>query len=261
MFSGFMENTWIVGTVVALVAGPVGFFVILRGNAFMAHAIPNSSFAGAAGATLLGINTLFGLGVFALLGSLGIGLLGKRGRGDVITALILSFFLGLGALFLSLTSEYSSEVYSLLFGQVLGISPSQLAPTLAMGAVVVLSLALLFRPLMLATLLPDVAAARRINLLVLDISFLTIVALTTTFTVPVVGTLLVFSLMIGAPASARTLTNRPGVTIILSALVGVLIMWSALAMSYKTNLPVGFFVGTLSAGIYTVAKVCPAYRE
>ena len=120
MFSGFMVNAWIVATIVAVVAGAVGFFVVLRGSAFVAHAIPNGSFAGAAGASLIGVSTLIGLGVFSLGGALGIGLLSRRGRHDVATALTLVFMLGLGALFLSFSVEYAPEVYSLLFGEVLG---------------------------------------------------------------------------------------------------------------------------------------------
>ncbi len=98
MFSGFMVNAWEVSSVVAVVAGLVGFFVVLRGSAFVAHAVPNGSFAGAAGASLIGINTLIGLGAFSLLGALGIGLLGRRGRHDVVTALALVMMLGLGSL-------------------------------------------------------------------------------------------------------------------------------------------------------------------
>src|SRR6202008_632421 len=101
MFSGFMVNTWIVATLVAVVGGAVGFFVVLRGSAFVAHAIPNGSFAGAAAASLIGINTLIGLGVFSLGAALGIGFLARRARQDVATALILVFLLGLGALLIS----------------------------------------------------------------------------------------------------------------------------------------------------------------
>ena len=128
-----MVNAWIVATIVAVVGGAVGFFVVLRGSAFVAHAIPNGSFAGAAAASLIGVNALIGLGVFSLGGALGIGLLGRRGRHDVATALTLVFMLGLGALFLSFSVEYAPEIYSLLFGEVLGISTNQLAPTIALG--------------------------------------------------------------------------------------------------------------------------------
>src|ERR1017187_5369396 len=129
MFSGFMVNAWTVASIVAVVAGLVGFFTVLRGSAFVAHAIPNGSFAGAAGASLIGINTIVGFGVFALLGALGIGVLGRPGRHDVATALALVVMLGLGALFVSLNVEYAPETFSLLFGEILGVSSSQLAPT------------------------------------------------------------------------------------------------------------------------------------
>ncbi len=137
MFSGFMVNAWKVASIVAVVAGLVGFFVVLRGSAFVAHAVPNGSFAGAAGASLIGVNTLLGLGVFSLLGALGIGVLGRRGRHDVVTALALVMMLGLGSLFLSLSVEYAPEVYSLLFGEVLGISGNDVAPVAALALVCV----------------------------------------------------------------------------------------------------------------------------
>ncbi len=111
MFSAFMVNAWLGATMVAVVGGAVGFFIVLRGAAFVAHAIPNGSFAGAAAASLLSISTLIGLGVFAVAGALSIGLLGRRGRHDVATALTLVFMLGLGALFLSFSSEYVSEIF------------------------------------------------------------------------------------------------------------------------------------------------------
>src|SRR5215831_5057838 len=119
MFSGFMVNTWTVATIVAVIAGVVGFFVVLRGSAFPAHAIPKGAFAGAAGASLLGISTLTGLAVFSVLGALGIGWLGRRSRHDVATALVLVMMLALGAAFLSRTTEYEPEVFALLFGQLL----------------------------------------------------------------------------------------------------------------------------------------------
>ena len=134
MFSGFMVHAWIVATLVAIVGGAVGFFIVMRGSAFVAHAIPNGSFAGAAGASLVGVSTLVGLGVFSLGGALGIGLLSRRGRHDVATALSLVFMLGLGALFLSFSVEYAPAVYSLLFGEVLGISDNELWPTIALTA-------------------------------------------------------------------------------------------------------------------------------
>src|SRR6267154_1126796 len=161
MFASFMMNTWIVATIVAPVAGVVGFFVVLRGSAFPAHAIPKGAFAGAAGASLLGINTLIGLGAFSLLGALGIGSLGRRGRRDVVTALALVMMLALGAAFLSKTSQYEPQIYSLLF----------------------------------------------------------------------------FSLMIGPPAAARSLTSRPVLAMIGSVVIALVTVWVAIAASYLYNWP------------------------
>src|ERR1700744_3199570 len=147
MFSDFMVNAWTVSGIVAVVAGVVGFFTVLRGSAFAAHAIPNGSFAGAAGAGLVGVSTLLGPGVFAFIGALGIGLLGRGGRHDAGTALMLVMMLATGALFVSLGNEYAPEVYALLFGEVLGISSNQLALTLVLGLVCIGAVAILYRPL------------------------------------------------------------------------------------------------------------------
>jgi zinc/manganese transport system permease protein len=261
MFSGFMVNTWIVATIVAVVAGAVGFFTVLRGSAFVAHAIPNGSFAGAAGASLIGLTTLVGLGVFSLAGALGIGLLSRRGRHDVATALTLVFMLGLGALFLSFSTEYAPEIYSLLFGEVLGISRNELAPTAALAIVCLTAVAVVYRPLMLSSVVPDVGEARGISTFQMELCFLVIVALATTMTVPVVGTALIFSLMIGPPAAARSFTDRPHVAIALSMAIAVAVIWVAIVVSYNTNWPVGFFVGVSSATSYAIGRGWAFWRR
>jgi zinc/manganese transport system permease protein len=261
VFSGFMFNAWTVASIVAVVAGLVGFFVVLRGSAFVAHAIPNGSFAGAAGASLVGVSTILGFGVFALLGALGIGLLGRRGRHDVATALTLVVMLGLGALFVSLNVEYAPEVYSLLFGEILGVSTSQLVPTAVLAVLCVVVIALLYRPLMLSSLLPDVAEARGIATQRMELAFLALVALAATMTVPVVGTLLIFSLMIGAPAAARSFTDEPIRALGLSVVIALVIVWAAIALSYQTNYPVGFFVGTISAASYAIGRAWAAWKR
>jgi zinc/manganese transport system permease protein len=261
VFSGFMVNAWAVASIVAVVAGVVGFFTVLRGSAFAAHAIPNGSFAGAAGASLIGLSTLIGLGIFALGGALTIGLLGRRGRHDVATALALVAMLALGALFLSFSVEYAPEVYSLLFGEVLGISPNELAPTAILGALCILAIAILYRPLMLSSVLPEVGEARGVSVLRMEMLFLAVLALATTMTVPVVGTLLIFSLMIGAPAAARSFTDRPLLAMALSVAIALLIVWIAIAASYETNDPVGFFVGSASALSYAIGRGWAAWRQ
>jgi zinc/manganese transport system permease protein len=261
MFSGFMVNAWEVASIVAVVAGVVGFFTVLRGSAFAAHAIPNGSFAGAAGASLIGVSTLLGLGVFALGGALGIGLLGRRGRHDVATALALVTMLALGALFLSFSEEYAPAVYSLLFGEVLGVSSNDIAPTALLGLACITAIAVIYRPLMLSSIIPDVGEARGVGRFRMEMLFLAILALATAMTVPVVGTLLIFSLMIGAPAAARSFTDRPLLAMALSVAFALLIVWIAIAASYETNYPVGFFVGAASAASYTLGRIWTAARS
>jgi zinc/manganese transport system permease protein len=266
MFAPFMMNAWITATIVAVVAGVVGYFVVLRGSAFPAHAIPKGAFAGAAGASLLGVSTLAGMAVFSLLSAVGIGVLGtgtpgRRGRHDVATALALVVGLALGAAFLSQTSEYEPEIYSLLFGEVLGVSSAQIPLVAALAAVCVLVTAILYRPLMLSSVVPEIAEAAGISARRMEIAFLLVVALATTVTVPVVGALLIFSLMIGPPAAARSLTSRPAVAMVLSVIIAVVTVWAAIAASYLYNWPIGFFVGAFGALSYGVGRAWAARRR
>ena len=261
MMSAFMVNTWIVATIVAVVAGAVGFFVVLRGSAFVADALPTGAFAGAAGASLIGVSTLVGLGVFSLLGALGIGWLGRRGRQDVATALTLVMMLGLGSLFLSFSGQYASEVYSLMFGEVLGISVNEVAPVAFLGAVSVAALAVIYRPLLLTSVMPALGESRGIRAARVETLFLVVLALATSMALPVVGALLIFSLMIGPPAAARSFTDTPALAIGLSVVIAIGTVWAAIAASYQTNWPVGFFVGALGAVWYAVGRAATAWRR
>ncbi len=260
MFSGLMLNTWIAASVVAVVAGTIGFFVVLRGSAFVAHAIPNGAFAGAAGASLIGASTIAGLAVFSLFGALAISWLGRRGRHDVVTALSLVLMLGLGSLFLSFSVEYAPEIYSLLFGEVLGIARNELWPIAGLGVVCLAAVAVVFRPLLFASVLPDVAEARGVSQYRMELCFLLLVALTTTVTVPIVGTFLMFSLMVAPAGAARSFTDRPGVAVMLSVAIALVTVWAAIAVSYQTNWPIGFFVGAFGALSYGSGRVFAAWR-
>lgn len=261
MFSGFMTNAWVVATIVAVVAGVVGFFVVLRGSAFVADALPTGAFAGAAGASLIGINTLVGLGVFSLAGALGIGWLGRRSRHDVAVALVLVVMLGFGVLFLSFTVEYEPEIEALLFGEVLGISVNEIAPVAALGAVCIAAILVMYRPLMLSSLMPELGEARGVRAYRIEMCFLVVVALATSMALPVVGALLIFSLMIGPPAAARSFTDRPFLAMGLSVVIALATVWVAIAVSYQVNWPVGFFVGTLSAACYAAGRAWTALRR
>jgi zinc/manganese transport system permease protein len=255
MFSSFMLNTWLVGTIVALVAGAAGFFVVLRGATFAAHALPLGTFPGAAFAGLLGIAPIYGLIAFAGLGVVGIFELSRAQRADVATALTLIFLLGLGTLFLSLSSQYANGVYALLFGDILGVSTAALIPVAVIGAAVIAAIALTFRPLLLCAISPDLGAAAGISPRRTELLFLVLIALATATALPVVGALLVFSLMVGPPSLARALTSAPLTALCLSAAIAVATIWSAIALSYTTNDPVGFFVGTLAALSYAAGRL------
>jgi zinc/manganese transport system permease protein len=261
VFASFMMNAWITATIVAVIAGVVGYFVVLRGSAFPAHAIPKGAFAGAAGAALLGISTFIGLAFFAVLCAFGIGAMSRRGRHDVATALALVMMLAIGAAFLSRTIEYEGAIYSLLFGEILGVSTNEILPTTLLGIACIAAIAVIYRPLMLSAITPEIAEARGVRSYRIEMCFLLVVALATTMTVPVVGALLIFSLMIGPPAAARSLTSRPVLAMLLSVLIALATVWAAIALSYQYNWPVGFFVGILGAVSYGVGRGWAAWRR
>jgi zinc/manganese transport system permease protein len=261
MFSSLMMNTWIAATIVALVAGAIGFFAVLRGQSFAAHAIPNGAFAGAAGAGLLGLNVFWGLAVFSLAGALGIGALGRRARQDVVTALVLVLMLALGALFISFSTEYSAVTYSLLFGEVFGVGSNLLVPIAVLGAVALAAMAVLYRPLLLASALPEVADARGVSTRRMELCFLVVMGLAAAMTVPVVGVLLMFALMIGPAAAARSFTKRPSYAIATATGIALATVWAGIALSYRTNWPLGFYVGVIAAGFYLLGQGWTAVRR
>jgi zinc/manganese transport system permease protein len=162
--------------------------------------------------------------------------------------------LGLGALFISVSSEYAEETYALLFGEVYGISQGEVLPILLLGIVSVVAIGVAFRPLMLTSALPEVAEARGVSTRRADLYFLVVMALATSMTVPVVGALLMFSLMIGPAAAARSVTARPGTALALSIVIALVTVWISIALSYRTNWPLGFFVGVAGAVFYLLGQ-------
>ncbi len=261
LFSGFMVDTWLQASVMAVVAGAVGFFVVLRGSSFAAHAIPQGAFTGAAGAALIGANTLVGVGTFSLLGVVAIARWGRRGQHDVVTALCLVTLLGIGSLFLSMSTEYSEQTFSLLFGEPLAVSSSDLLPTALLGAGCITLVVVLFRSLMLSSIAPELAAARGIRPALVELLFLLAVGVATTMALPVVGALLVFSLMIGPPATARFVTDRPARAMVVSGALGLITVWVSITASFWSNWPIGFFVGTLAVVWYVIGRCLARWRR
>lgn len=261
MFASYMINGWIMATIIAVVAGAVGLFVVLRGMTFAAHALPLGAFPGAAAANLLGINPFWGLIGFSGLGVVGITQLAQRQRREVATALVLMALLGLGTLFLSLSGHYAQGVYALLFGQLVSVSRSQIWPVLILGLLILAAIGLAFRPLLLSTLSPDLAATHGLSSRRADFGFLLLVGAATAMALPVVGALLVFSLMVGPAAAARSLANRPATALLLSVILSLLTVWTAIAASYASDWPIGFFVGTIAALLFLVAQVTHRLRR
>jgi zinc/manganese transport system permease protein len=252
----FMVNAYLVGTIVAVVAGIVGFFVVTRGLSFAAHALSHVGFAGAAGAVLIGADPLAGLVAFCLGAALVMGLLGERLRGrDVAIGVVTSFSLGLGTLFLKLYTRYASEVISILFGTILGVSVQEVALTLVLAAVALLAMVAMYRPLLFASIDPEVAEARGVPTQALAIVFLLIVALAVAQSVQVVGVLLIFTLMVAPPATAQYLTRTPGKAVLLAAALALLETWAGITLAYYWSLPVSFFIATISTAGYLIARL------
>ena len=199
--------------------------------------------------------------MFSVPAALGIGALGRRGRHDVVTALALVVMLALGALFLSQTTEYEPEIFSLLFGEILGVTSNELLPVVVLGVVCLGAVVFLYRPLVLSSVMPEVGEARGLDSQRIEMAFLVVVALATAMTVPVVGALLIFSLMIGPPAVARSFTDRPPLAILLSVGIALATVWAAIALSFETDWPIGFFVGAMSAACYGLGRGWAAKRR
>jgi len=239
----FMQHAFEAGTIVAIVAGIVGYFVVLRRSSFAAHALSHIGFSGAAAAVLFAVNPVYGLLLFTSVGGLGIAALGRRAaQRDVQIGTVLAFMLGLGVLFISLYTGYATEAYSILFGEILGISFSDVLLTLVAGVIILFLIAAVYRPLLFASLDEDVAEAKGMPVLLLGIIFMLLVAVATSIAVQVVGVLLIFSLMVTPAATAQQLAKRPRQVIIISVAIALIATWLGLFIAFYEPYPVSFFI-------------------
>lgn len=253
----FVQNAYLAGTMVAIVAAIMGYFVVLRAQAFASEALSDIGFAGAAGAAVFGIGSLLGMFALTILAALGMGALGDRLRGrDVEIGMVLSFALGLGVLFLTIYSQSGANAtvgVNVLFGSILSVTHGDVQTTLYTGSATLILLALLFRPLLFASIDPEVAQTRGIPVRLLSMIFLVLLAVTAAEAVLVVGALLVLALLIAPAATAQRLTHRPLTSIILSVILSLAIIWGGLTLAFVgpgSHLPVGFFVAALAALFY-----------
>ncbi len=239
----FMRNAYEAGTVIAIVAAIVGYFVVLRRSAFATHALGHTGFSGAAAAVLVGVQPVYGLLLFTMAAGSGMALLGNRASNrDVEIGTVLAFALGLGLLFLGLYQGYATEAYSILFGEVLGISASGVTFTVWTGILVLAVLAIIYRPLLFASLDEDVAEAKGLPMLFLGLAFLLLLAVTISIAVQIIGVLLIFALMVTPAAIAVRLTARVGTAVIYAILLSVSATWLGLFVGFWVNAPVSFFI-------------------
>jgi zinc/manganese transport system permease protein len=250
-----MQHAFEAGTVVAILAGIVGYFVVLRRSSFAAHALSDIGFAGAAGAVLLGVNPVYGLLLFTTAGGVGIAVLGPKATNrDVQIGAVLAFMLGLGILFLGLAKAYSNEAFSILFGEILGINVSGVWLTLEVSIPILIAVAIVYRPLLFSSLDEDVAEAKGVPMLLIGIIFMVLVAVATSMAVQVVGVLLIFALMVTPAAIGQRLTKSPAYAILVSAVIALLATWLGLFIAFYEPYPVSFFITTIVFVLYLFVR-------
>lgn len=250
----FVQNAFMAGTLVAIVTAMMGYFVVLRAQAFAGHALSHIGFAGATGAAIVGISSLLGTFAFTILAALGMGALSERIRGrDVEIGMVLSFALGLGVLFLSIYSRNASSTVGILFGSILSVTRSNVLIMLVCGIGILLLLILMFRPLLFASVDPEVAEARGVPVRLLSIVFMLLLAITISEAVQIVGILLVFALLVAPAASAQRITSRPFSAIALAIVLGLVFTWGGLILAFVSQWPVSFFIAALAALSYFAA--------
>ena len=252
----FVQHAYFAVTAVALAAGPVGYFVVIRRQAFAAHAIGHVGFAGAAGAVLLGLSPVVGLLVFCL----GAGaLMGWNGASlddrDAVVGVTLTAALGLGVLFISLYSGYADATYSILFGQILGVTWGAVGLVAALSAGVLLVLSFAYRPLLFVSVDAQSAESRGLSVRALSLLFMALLAIATVVAIQVVGVLLVFSLLVAPAAAAEVMTNRPVHAILWSSGLALTSAWFGLFFGVWLGGPVSFWITALASSAYLLARV------
>jgi zinc/manganese transport system permease protein len=250
----FMQNAFAAAGIVAVVSGLVGFFLVLRAQTFAGHALSHVGFAGATGAVLFGLSPLWGLIVLTLAAGIGMGLLGERlHQRDVAIGIVLAMALGLGLLFLHFFTAYATQATALLFGNILGVDAATVWTLLLLGILAMAALGAIARPLLFASLQPELAEAKGVSLRLISVLFLAIVALGVAECAQIVGVLLVFALMVGPAAAAQRLTTRFWHGITLSVVLALSEAWLGLVLAYYTDWPTSFWITSLSGGVYMVA--------
>jgi zinc/manganese transport system permease protein len=252
----FMVNALEAATIVAVLAGAVGWYMVLRRQGFAGHTLSVMAFPGATGAALAGIPTA--LGYYLACGVAAVAI-GRSGRGstteNAAIGTVQTAGLAAGFLFLSLGHAVLGGLETVLFGNILGVSSGQVLALLVVAAVVLGVLALGARPLLFATIDPEVARASGVPVAALDVGFLLVLALAVAATSQITGALLVFALLVAPPAAAQVLTTRPLASLALSIAFAVLVAWLGLGIAYFSIYPVGFYITSFAFGLYLLARI------
>ena len=258
----FIQNAFLAGSLVAIMAGILGYFLVVRGLTFAGHALSSIGFAGAAGAVLLGVSPVVGLLASTVGAGLAISALGREIRErDVAIGVIMTFALGLGVLFLSLYHGYAEQAYSILFGTIVGISRSDVWVTAGLSLGVLAVLALVGRPLLFSSFDPLMAEARGLPVRLLGSLFLVLVAVTVSIAMQVIGVLLVFALLVGPPATAIRLVRRPASVMLMSIILGLIYTWLGIFLAANSSWPVSFYITTLAFGVYLPVRLLSKVRR
>jgi zinc/manganese transport system permease protein len=259
----FMVNALEAGTIVAVLAAVVGWYMVLRRQSFAGHTLSTMAFPGAAGAALAGLPTALGYYLACASAALVMGA-GRRqgvragGGESAMIGTVQAAGLAAGFLFLSLDRGVLGGLESLLFGTFLGISRAQVLTLLLVAVAVIAILAFIARPLLFATIDPQSARARGLPVRALDVGFLLVLGLAVAATSQITGALLVFALLVAPAASAQALTARPALGLALSILIALVVVWLGLGLSYFSIYPVGFFTTSFAFGIYLLARLARA---
>lgn len=259
-----VQNAFSAGTIVAIIAACIGYFVVLRSQTFASEALSDIGFAGATGAIVFGFSSLIGMLIFSMISALGMGALGERIRGrDVEIGMVLSFALGLGVLFLTIYTQTGSananSGVGILFGSILSVRRSDVLIALGCGMLLLILLAILYRPLLFASIDPEVALTRGVPVRTLSIVFLFMLSITISISILVVGVLLIIALLIAPAATALRLTHQPRHSLILAIILSLACTWSGLTLaftgSFGKHLPVGFYISAIAAALYFISII------
>lgn len=254
----FMTNAFAAAGMVAVVSGLVGYFLVMRGQTFAGHALSHIGFAGATGAGLIGLAPLWGLVGFTLAAGVAMGLLSERiSNRDVAIGVVLALALGFGLLFLHYYTSFATQATALLFGNVLAVDRAMIATLAALGVVTLGALAAIMRPLIFATLQPELAEAKGVPMRLVSTAFLAIVALAVSACAQIVGVLMVFTLMVGPAAAAQRLTAGLWSGLALAAALALGEAWIGIVLAYQTDWPVSFCIALLSAAVYFASFSAP----